>query len=262
MMPRVVRPSDGTQSMAGTHHFRGCGTVHFRLIDAIDNMCTLCLQIVEMCFQGLRHLSCSRDKQSAVACARRRHQFPISARRSHQDALTDIIAVIAQAVNLEDAPDKLRCLFIHFVDIKRHEESCSSLGMALRPHVAQRHQDEEIVVGFPHLQKTLAALDILHQFGCITPNTVVWTHIDAGIEAPSRPCSLFRTIASAMEEHMVDATGEHQVEVGFHLRQRSAEMLGEPGESLAAYQRFSSYMSSRRSVFEHRHITEIGTGEA
>ena len=40
-------------------------------------------------------------------------------------------------------------------------------------------------------------------------------------------------IGCAVEEHVVDAGTEHQVHIGFHLTQRRAEVLGEPGESLA-----------------------------
>ena len=36
-----------------------------------------------------------------------------------------------------------------------------------------------------------------------------------------------------MEEHTVDSGAEHQVQVGLHLRERRAEVFGQPRESFA-----------------------------
>ena len=58
---------------------------------------------------------------------------------------------------------------------------------------------------------------------------------------------------------MVHATNLHQVEVGLTLAQRSAEMLRQPSESLARYQRFARDVSSRRGILQHREVRIVVT---
>ena len=60
-----------------------------------------------------------------------------------------------------------------------------------------------------------------------------------------------------MEVDVVDAAGEHQVEVGLHLRQRSTEVLRQPGERLTTRQWFPRHMGCRRGILQHRHIAEV-----
>ena len=88
----------------------------------------------------------------------------------------------------------------------------------LLPHVADGQVDKEVVVGLSPLQETLAALYIFHKVRCIPPDAVGRRHVDRGIELPSRPRIILGRIARAVEEHMVYAGTEHQVDIGLKLR--------------------------------------------
>ena len=80
--------------------------------------------------------------------------------------------------------------------------------------------------------ETLAALYILHEIRGIAPDAIGGRHVDRSIELPSRPRVILWRITGAVEEHVVDAGAEHQIDVGFELRERRAEMLRQPGEGL------------------------------
>ena len=60
-----------------------------------------------------------------------------------------------------------------------------------------------------------------------------------------------------MEVHVVDAGTEHQVEVGLQLRQRRAEVLGEPGKGLARRVGLATDVGGRRGVLEHRVVRVV-----
>ena len=64
-----------------------------------------------------------------------------------------------------------------------------------------------------------------------------------------------------MEEHAVHSGKKHQIHLGFHLRQRCAEMLGEPGECLARSQWLACDMGSRCCQFEGGEIAGVGVEE-
>ena len=87
----------------------------------------------------------------------------------------------------------------------------------LAPHVANGQIDQKVVVGLSQLQKTLTALNILHQIGCVAPDAVRRTHINAGIELPAWPRIILGRVARTMEVDVVNTTGEHQIKVGLHL---------------------------------------------
>ena len=167
-----------------------------------------------MCFQLFRHTATARDDESAVACAGGSLEHPILVGGRHQVFVADIVAVEALFVDLEDASNKLGSLFFHRMDVELHEEVLARL---LPPHVAHRQIDQEVVVGFSHLQETLTTLNILHKVGGITPDAVCGAHVHTSIEFPSWPWVVFRRVASTVEKHVVDAAGEHQVHVGLHL---------------------------------------------
>ena len=99
------------------------------------------------------------------------------------------------------------------MDVKLHEQRVGVVS----PHILDRQDNEEVVVGLAPLQEALATLDIFHQERSVVPDTVRRTHIDGCIKLPSGPRYVLRTIRRAVEEHVVYATGEHQVEVRFHL---------------------------------------------
>ena len=65
-----------------------------------------------------------------------------------------------------------------------------------------------------------------------------------------------------MEVDVVHTAGEHEVEIGLHLRQRRTEVLGEPCKRLARCERLAHDVSGRRGVFQHRHIAIILSGFA
>ena len=138
-----------------------------------------------------------------------------------QLAIADIVAVVAQAVNSQDTLDEGGRMLVHGVDVKLHEQL---LG-ALFPHIVYRQIDQEVVVGLAHLQEALTPFYILHEEGGIAPDAVGRTHVDGSIELPPWPRVVLGGIAGAMEEDMIDTCSKHQVEVGFHLRQRGAEVL-------------------------------------
>ena len=69
-----------------------------------------------------------------------------------------------------------------------------------------------------------------------------------------------------MEEHVVDTSTEHEVEVGLQLRETGTEVFREPGEGLAGRIGFSADVGSRRGILEHRvvavvlaRLTRVGT---
>ena len=133
-------------------------------------------------------------------------------------------------VYVVDGFGELRCQLAHGVNGKLHEAFALAL---LMPKVAHRYENQEVVVGLSPLQEALTTGYIAHQIWCVSPNGVGGTHVHAGIEFPSGPRIVLGRIGCAMEEHVVDATHEHQIHVGFHLRKRGSEMFGEPCERFA-----------------------------
>ena len=87
----------------------------------------------------------------------------------------------------------------------------------LLPHIPDGQIDQEVVVGLPPLQETLAALHIFHELGGITPDGVRRAHVYRGIELPAWPGVILGRIAGAVEEHTVHSGTEHQVKVGLEL---------------------------------------------
>ena len=118
------------------------------------------------------------------------------------------------------------------------------------PDVVDRQIDEEIVVGLPHLKKALTTGDVVEEGRGIAPDGVGGRHVHRGVELPPGPRIILGAIAGAVEEHVVDARDEHQVHVGLALREAGAEMLGEPGERLAAHQRLTTDVSCAGGIFQ------------
>ena len=110
------------------------------------------------------------------------------------------------------------------MDVKLHQQLLTQHAFAtldrhaLAPHVSHRQVYQEVVVGLAHLQKTLTALYVFHQVRSIAPDAVRRTHIYRGIEFPAWPCVVLWRVARTVEVDVVDTTGEHQVQVGLHLR--------------------------------------------
>ena len=65
-----------------------------------------------------------------------------------------------------------------------------------------------------------------------------------------------------MEDDVVHAGYEHQVEVGLALRQGCTEVLGEPSEGLARCEAFAGNVSRGRRIFEHGEVGVILLGES
>ena len=129
-------------------------------------------------------------------------------------------------------------------------------------HVVVGQIDKQVVVGFTPLQETLATGDVCAESRHGVPLRVLRTHIDGGVELPRGPWIVLRRVAGSVEKHVIDAGHEHQVEVGFALTERRAEMFGEPGEGLARDKAFTSDVCGRRGVFQHREVRVVFLGEA
>ena len=65
-----------------------------------------------------------------------------------------------------------------------------------------------------------------------------------------------------MEEHVVHASTEHQVDVWLQLRQRCAEVFREPREGLTRRVRLSADMCCRGCVLQHREVRIVLTSLA
>ena len=155
-----------------------------------------------------------RNDKALVLLSCSGNEHSITAGRGEDILLADVIAVESSLVYLAYSLHEFRRKFVHRMDGKLHE---ALLRGALCPHIPYRKEREEIIVRLSPLQETLASLDIFHQFGRITPDAVGRTHIDAGIEFPSRPHIILWRIACAVEIDVIDSCTEHQVEVRLHL---------------------------------------------
>jgi hypothetical protein len=87
------------------------------------------------------------------------------------------------------------------------------------PHIPDWKEHEEVIVGLSSLQVCLATVNVFHEFGSIAPDAVRWTYVNGCIEFPSWPGIILWRIACAMEIDIIDTCAEHEVEVGFHLRE-------------------------------------------
>ena len=132
------------------------------------------------------------DDECLVGGATLRFQLSVVDDDLFQQAVADIVAVIAQRVDLQDAADKLRSFLVHRVDVELHEQTFRTWFQAFLPHIAYGQIDEEVVVGLSCLQDTLAAFDIVHEERCIAPDAIGGTHVDGGIEFPAWPRIVLR----------------------------------------------------------------------
>ena len=258
MVARGILAADGFQAVFRLHGLGLGGSIHLGHVRAIDDLGTLSLHGLDMGFHLLRHVAAAGNDEGLVAGSGGCLYSTIHHLAAHQQALGDIVAIEAGLIDVEDGLDKLRCQFAHSMDGELHEQL---LGVLL-PHITDGQIDQEVVVGLSPLEETLAALHILHEFGCITPDGVRGAHVDRGIELPAWPWVVLGRIASAVEEHTVHAGTKHQVEVGLKLRERCAEMLREPREGLAARERLAADMGCRRSILEHGIVGVVLAGLA
>ena len=266
MVAFVVLATDAAQSLLSTHGFCLGEVGHQRRRLAHDDKR---IETLHLCLQGVLDGRAAGNDERLVAGATLRDEHAVLDADLGQLAVADVVAVVAQTVNLQDAADELRSLLVHGVDIELHQQVLAIatvlaglLGIvvtrsALAPHVPDGQIDEEVVVGLTHLQETLTALDIFHEVGRIAPDAVRWTHIHRGIELPSWPGVILGRVARAMEIDVVDTTGEHQVQVGLHLRPRCAEVFCQPGECLAAGEGLAHDVGCRRGIFQHRYVAEV-----
>ena len=63
-----------------------------------------------------------------------------------------------------------------------------------------------------------------------------------------------------MEEHVVDTGGKHEIDIGFALRERGAEVLGQPGQRLGRDIGLARDMGTRGGIFEHGEIGIVFLG--
>ena len=150
------------------------------------------------------------------------------------------------------------------MDVELHEQVFAQIpglavlaGQTFAPHITNGQVDQEVVVRLSHLQERLTPFYILHHVGSIAPYRVGGRHVDGGVKLPSRPGVVLRRVACAVEENVVNATSEHQVEVGLHLRQRGAEVLRQPSEGFARGKWLAHDVSGRGGILQHGHVAEV-----
>ena len=229
VMAVLVVASYQLQSILFSHQLRvGC-LCHRLSVVALDNLGSLRLQLRDVLYHVAWHDVVAGNDQRLIACSGSSFYHAVLISTRAQVLVADVVAVESGLVDIEDALDKLGSLLRHAVNVEHHEPF---LGIGA-PHVSYGQIHQEVVVGLSPLQIGLTVGDVFHQFGRIAPDAVGGAHVDGGIEFPSRPWIVLWRIGCAVEEHVVDTGTEHQVHVGFHLTQRRAEVLGEPGESLA-----------------------------
>ena len=61
---------------------------------------------------------------------------------------------------------------------------------------------------------------------------------------------------------MVHAREEEEVEVGLHLRERHAEMFGQPGKGLARGERLAHDVGRTRGILQRGQVAQVLGGEA
>ena len=229
-----------------TSHSRFVNTVYYERCEVRDARC----EITIYC-RAFGNYKCF------VACAALGNEHSVLYAYLCQLAVADVVAVVAQTVYSKYGTYEFRSFLIHAVNVEHHQQVVaedvflSLAGYSFAPHIADGQIDEEVVVGLSELQERLTPLDVLHNEGSVAPDAVRRTHIHRSIEFPSWPRVVLGRVAGAVKEYVVNATGEHQVEVGFHLRQRRTEMLCQPGECLAAGKGFSHHVGCRRGIFQH-----------
>ena len=100
-----------------------------------------------------------------------------------EEIVTNIVTIKPHVVNLVDCTYEIRSFLVHGVDIEHHKP----IIRVIAPHITYGKVDKEIIVGLSPLEICLASCYIRHQFGSVPPDAISRTHIDRGIEAPSRP---------------------------------------------------------------------------
>lgn len=145
-----------------------------------------------------------------------------------QVTVGDVIDIVATLNDGLNGFDKLGCPLLHGMDV----EECHGAWLVVY-HVVIGKVNKEIVVWASPLKEGLATFDVTAEGWHGVPLRIVRGHIHAGIKAPAWPWLILGGIAGAVEEYVVDARDEHEIEVRLALRKRGAEVLCEPGEGLA-----------------------------
>ncbi len=257
MMARRVAAPDHLQSELAFHGLGPGRSGQSRDIDAANHFALL-LQGGDECLQTTVDSGSGGNNKTFIEGSGSRPELSVGC---HGDAcqilVADIVAVVTETVDGQNGLDKLRSLLVHRVDIEHHEQPAG----VFTPQVAHGQIHQKVVVGLSPLQVGLATGDIGHERGGIAPNGVGGAHVHTGVEFPSRPRVVFRTVSRSVEEHAVHPGAEHEVEIGLHLAQRRAEVLGEPRKSFARGVFLTRDVGRRRGVFQHRKVTEIGACE-
>ena len=215
-----------------------------------------------MSLKSRSQLAAAGNDESTVTCSCCSGEHSVLEFGGHEILVAYIVAVKSEAVDLKDAFNESRSLFLHAMYVKCEEQAFGAVGKTFTPHIAHREIHQIVIVGISHLKEALAACDILIQSRSVAPYRIGGAHVDRCVEFPSRPGILTRRVGSAVIEHVVHTAGEHQVDVGLHLRQRGAEVLSEPSEGLARCERLAGDVGCRRRILQHRHIAVIGASES
>ena len=208
-----------------------------------------------------RDVSRNGDDECAVARATLRDEETILIAGLQQLRVADVVTVKTGGLNVPHRSRNGGNLLRQRVDVEQLQASL--IGPRVLVHgIEERGIDQQVVVGLSHLQEALAACGVVHQGRCVAPDAIGRTHVDRGIELPARPLSLLRRVGGAVEEDMVHAREEEEVEVGLHLRERHAEMLGQPGKGLARGERLAHDVGRTRGILQRGQVAQVLSGEA
>ena len=214
MVAGGVLTADGLQAQLGLQGFGRGRARHLGGVNAADDVGALLPQLLDVLLHGWGHEAAAGDDEPSVGGAAAGDELPVgTAGGQQQQALGDVVAVEACMVDVEDGLAELGHQPAHGVDGELHEQ----LARGLAPCVAHGQQHQEVVVGLSPLQEALAALHVLHEEGGVAPDAVGGAHVDGGIELPPWPRVVAGAVARAVEEHVVHARAEHEVEVGLQL---------------------------------------------
>ena len=132
VVARGVAAADGLQAAVRLHRFGTGGGAEGGGVGVMEDVGTLGFQLGDMGFDRFGHLAGAGDDEAAVASAGLGDELSVLTGDAHQQALGDVVAVEAGAVDGEDGLNELRGELTHGVDGELHQQ----LPGVLLPHIA------------------------------------------------------------------------------------------------------------------------------
>ena len=118
-------------------------------------------------------------------------------------------------------------------------------------------QDRKVVVGRPRLEERLAPRDVRVQRAHLAPDRVARIHLQRRVEAPARPDRLYRRVAAAVVEYVVDARKEEPVQERLYLRRALAEMLVDPRTTFGGDELRALHVRGGRGELRNKDIAVV-----